>query len=377
MTNEMWSLVISIIGIAIFLVSLIIVFSRREPVLPAAEEPAAEELAAEEPAAPPTEPQLPPAPQPPQRGWHERLVDGLRKTRGQLVSGLEEFFLTKDEKLSRDNLMECLFELLINADVGVKTTDILVERVRERISGGHMPTLEETKRILKEEIAAILEKAAAASNGATIEKPNPEVCHVVVVVGVNGVGKTTTVGKLAFKAAQRGQTVAIGAADTFRAAAVEQLRIWAERAQAAFVKAEEGKDPASVAFEAVRQAKEESRQICLIDTAGRLHNREDLMRELAKIYRVIGKEIPTAPHEVLLVVDATTGQNAIQQARVFRDVVAISGLVLTKLDGTAKGGVAVAIAQEFGLPIRYIGVGETVEDLEPFTPSEFVDALFE
>jgi fused signal recognition particle receptor len=196
------------------------------------------------------------------------------------------------------------------------------------------------------------------------------------MVGVNGVGKTTTTGKLAFKARSRGLGVVVGAADTFRAAAVEQLAVWADRSGAKLVRLKEGSDPASVAYETVRLAKAEGLQLAIVDTAGRLHNRNDLMQELAKVRRVMGKEIPEAPHEVLLVVDATTGQNALQQARVFREISGVTGVVLTKLDGTAKGGVALAIVAELGLPIRYVGVGESVDDLELFRAEEFVDALF-
>jgi fused signal recognition particle receptor len=306
--------------------------------------------------------------------WQERLSQGLRRTHGQIFRALDEAFLSKDTKLTRDETLNTLFESLVQADVGVATAELLVECVREKLSTAESLTPANIRASLKTEILNLLNSANVPS--ATIES-SPHSPHVVLVVGVNGVGKTTTTGKLAYKAKERGQEVAIGAADTFRAAAVDQLRIWAERSQAAFVELKPGSDPASVAFESVKIAKTQSKKLCLIDTAGRLHNRNDLMAELAKIRRVMAKEIPDAPHEVLLVLDSTTGQNALQQARVFRDIVNITGLVLTKLDGTAKGGIAVAVVNELKIPIRYIGVGESVEDLEPFSASEFVDALFE
>jgi fused signal recognition particle receptor len=306
--------------------------------------------------------------------WHERLVSGLRRTHGQIFRSLDEILLSKDAKLSREDTLNTLFESLVQADVGVATSELLVQRVREKLPAAEDLNATTVRNLLKTEILALLNSTQPPS--ATIENTEKSP-HVVLVVGVNGVGKTTTTGKLAYKAKLRGIDVAIGAADTFRAAAVDQLRIWAERADAAFVELKPGSDPASVAFESVKVARAQNKKLCLVDTAGRLHNRADLMAELAKVRRVMAKEVPDAPHEVLLVLDATTGQNALQQARVFREIVNITGLVLTKLDGTAKGGIAIAVVNELKIPIRYIGVGESVEDLEPFSPSEFVDALFE
>ncbi len=315
-----------------------------------------------------------------QKKWFDRLKGGLRRTHSQIINGLDEFFTTKSDKVTRDQTLEHLFEILIQADIGVKTSDLLVEKVKSRLTKDDYSDPNKFKTILKEEIFNILSSTKANPKG-EIEKPmlslsENKVPHIVLMVGVNGVGKTTTTGKLAYKAHLRGQKVVIGAADTFRAAAIEQLSVWADRSKAHMIRLKEGADPASVAFETVKKASETNADVCLIDTAGRLQNRQDLMQELAKIGRVVAKENPDAPHEVLLVLDATTGQNALQQAKVFRDVVNITGLVLTKLDGTAKGGIAIAIAAELGLPIRYVGVGESVEDLEIFEAHEFVSALF-
>lgn len=312
--------------------------------------------------------------------WFVRLKGGLKKTRSQIVHGLDEFFTSKQDKASRAEALEMLFEILVQADVGVKTSEYLVDKVKNRINKDDYSDPKIFKNILREEIFTILTATKENPKG-VLENPlqslsEKKLPHVVLMVGVNGVGKTTTTGKLAYKAYLRGQKVVIGAADTFRAAAVEQLAVWAERSKADMIRLKEGSDPASVAYETVKKAFENEAGICLIDTAGRLQNRQDLMQELAKIGRVIAKENPDAPHEVLLVLDATTGQNALQQAKVFKEVVNITGLVLTKLDGTAKGGIAIAIASELGLPIRYVGVGESVEDLEIFEAHEFVNALF-
>jgi fused signal recognition particle receptor len=333
--------------------------------LPKSEEPVPiQEARPEQPEA--TAPQMP--------KWRERLVLGLKRTHGQIFRSLDEMLLSKDAKISRDETLETLFESLVQADTGVSTSEQLVNSVRSRLKAEDSLNSIAIRNILKEEILNILRSAKEPEF--SIES-NPHEPHVVLMVGVNGVGKTTTTGKLAYKAKLRNETVAIGAADTFRAAAVDQLRIWAERSNANFVELKEGSDPASVAFEAVKVARAQGAKLCLVDTAGRLHNRQDLMAELSKVKRVMSKEVPNAPHEVLLVLDATTGQNALQQARVFRDLVDITGLVLTKLDGTAKGGVAIAVVNELKIPIRYIGVGESVEDLQPFSAQEFVDALFE
>lgn len=306
--------------------------------------------------------------------WFERLKVGLTRTHSQMIKGLDEFFISKKDKITREETLEYLFELLIQADVGVRTSELLVERVKQRLTKIDLQDVQVFKSILKEEILSILNTTFENAKG-TIENIK-SVPHVVLLVGVNGVGKTTTTGKLAFKANEKGKKVIIGAADTFRAAAVEQLAIWAERSHAEMIQLKEGSDPASVAYETVKKSIENKADICLVDTAGRLQNRSDLMAELSKIGRVLSKDIKDAPHEVLLILDATTGQNALMQAKIFREVVQVTGLILTKLDGTAKGGIAIAIAAELGLPIRYIGVGETVEDLEIFNAQEFVNALF-
>lgn len=306
--------------------------------------------------------------------WLERLRVGLTRTHAQMVKGIDEFFLSHKDKLTREDTLEYLFELLIQADVGVKTSEMLVERVKNRLTKSDLQDAQSFKLILKEEILTILNTTFENAKG-TIESPK-SAPHVILLVGVNGVGKTTTTGKLAFKSSQQGKKVVIGAADTFRAAAVEQLSVWAQRSGAQMIQLKEGSDPASVAYESVKKSAEAQADVCLVDTAGRLQTRHDLMAELSKISRVLAKDVKEAPHEVLLVLDATTGQNALMQAKLFREAVQVTGLILTKLDGTAKGGIAIAIAAEMGLPIRYIGVGETVEDLEVFQAQEFVDALF-
>lgn len=306
--------------------------------------------------------------------WFQRLRVGLSQTHSKIIQNLDDFLLSKKDKLTREDTLEYLFELLIQADVGVSTSEILVERVKNRLEKDDFNNSEKFKSILKEEILLILNTSFENKNG-TLENPKHSP-HVVLMVGVNGAGKTTTTGKLAFKAHLQNKTVIIGAADTFRAAAVEQLAIWAERSKAEMIKLKEGSDPASVAYEAAKKAAEQNTNICLIDTAGRLQTRHDLMQELSKIARVTGKDIVDAPHEVLLVLDATTGQNALQQAKLFREAVNVTGVILTKLDGTAKGGIAIAISHELALPIRYVGVGETVDDLELFDANEFVNALF-
>lgn len=317
--------------------------------------------------------------------WFERLKGGLDRTRKQMLSGLDDLFSSKETRVQREVALETVFELLIRSDVGVKTTEHLVGAVKERLRSAELSHVADLKNALKEEMLAVFEKAeqsraAGCSLAARRFAGSP---HVVMVVGVNGVGKTTTTGKMAHLMCQDGARVVVGAADTFRAAAVEQLKVWAQRAGADCVTAAAGADPASVGFDAVKQSVQAAsagaqgqQVVCFVDTAGRLHNRKDLMEELSKVRRVMGKAHEGAPHEVLLVVDATTGQNAIQQARTFMEVVQVDGLVLTKLDGTAKGGVALAIAGDLGLPIRYVGVGEAVEDLQPFDASTFVEALF-
>jgi fused signal recognition particle receptor len=278
---------------------------------------------------------------------------------------------SQSEKASREAILDGMLEVLVRADVGIRTAELLIEKVRHELASSDLSDAQAVKDVLRREMLRLLRIGDEWSLLSTERRPT-----VVLMVGVNGVGKTTTSGKLAFKERQLGKSVIVGAADTFRAAAVDQLEEWARRAGAECVRLSEGADPASVAFECVKRAVAQQMDLCLIDTAGRLHNRQDLMQELAKIKRVTSRDVAGAPHEVLLVLDATTGQNALQQAKAFREIAGVTGLVLTKLDGTAKGGVAVALAHEMQIPIRYIGVGESVDDLQPFSADEFVDALF-
>ena len=297
-------------------------------------------------------------------GYFKRLKNRLSKTRRNLSDGFEKVFAGK-KKFDNDAL-EDLEELLITSDIGVQTTMALMER----ISKAKIADTSEVKQFLKEEILSILSTPSA---GQETKKSTP---HVILVVGVNGVGKTTTIGKIAASLKASGQKVLIAAADTFRAAAVEQLMIWAQKAGAEFVKHNENADPAAVAFDAVTAAKARGCDIVLIDTAGRLHTKVNLMEELKKIKRTVAKQIQGAPHEILLVLDATTGQNALSQARLFNEALTVTGLALTKLDGTAKGGIVIAICSSLNIPLQYIGIGEKVEDLRPFDAEQFIDALF-
>jgi fused signal recognition particle receptor len=298
------------------------------------------------------------------------LKDGLLKTREEgFISRLGRLFSGRTVDPS---LLAEVEEVLLTADIGVKTAARLAEGLEGELIRGSAADADKAWRILRGRTAAILETAQA-------EHPEPDrdhTPHVMLIVGVNGSGKTTTIGKLSWSLVRDGKKVAMVAGDTFRAAAVDQLEIWARRAEASFHKGAEGADPASVVFEGVKAARDEGADIILVDTAGRLHTKVNLVEELKKVKRVMGKIVPGAPHETYLVLDATTGQNAIQQALAFREAVDIDGLVLTKLDGTAKGGVVIGIVDQLGLPIRYVGVGERPEDLRPFDPAEFVDALF-
>ncbi len=297
-------------------------------------------------------------------GYFKRLKSRLSKTRRNFSDGFEKAFVGK-KKLDEDALEE-LEELLITSDIGVQTTMALMER----ISNAKVANAGEVQQILKEEILSILDAPPPVP---ATKKSTP---HVILVVGVNGVGKTTTIGKIAASFKASGKKVLIAAADTFRAAAVEQLMIWAQKADAEFVKHKENADPAAVAFDAVAAAKARGCDIVLIDTAGRLHTKVNLMAELKKIKRTVAKQIQGAPHEILLVLDATTGQNALSQAKLFNEALAVTGLALTKLDGTAKGGIAIAICSSLNIPLQYIGIGEKVEDLRPFDAEQFIDALF-
>jgi fused signal recognition particle receptor len=297
-------------------------------------------------------------------GYFKRLKSRLSKTRRNFSDGFEKAFVGK-KKLDEDALEE-LEELLITSDIGVQTTMALMER----ISNAKVANAGQVKQILKEEILSILGTPPPVP---ATKKSTP---HVILVVGVNGVGKTTTIGKIAASFQASGKKVLIAAADTFRAAAVEQLMIWAQKADAEFVKHKENADPAAVAFDAVAAAKARGCDIVLIDTAGRLHTKVNLMAELKKIKRTVAKQIQGAPHEILLVLDATTGQNALSQAKLFNEALAVTGLALTKLDGTAKGGIVIAICSSLNIPLHYIGIGEKVEDLRPFDAEQFIDALF-
>jgi fused signal recognition particle receptor len=299
------------------------------------------------------------------RGMFRRLRENMRKTRQALTSEIQA---TLFEDLS-DETWERLEEALIYADVGARTTAQVVEQLEREATGGTITGGEALTKRLTELLADI----ARTGDDHIDLRPNPT---VILVAGVNGTGKTTTVGKLAWHLSKElGRDVVLGAADTFRAAGVEQLELWAQRAGVRFVKGPPDADPGSVAYDTIAAARREGVDVAIIDTAGRLHTQDDLMAELAKVRRVIAKQIPEAPHETLLTVDATTGQNGLRQARLFSEAVAVSGLVLTKLDGTAKGGIALAIAHELGIPVKLIGVGEQLEDLRPFDAGEFARAL--
>jgi len=297
-------------------------------------------------------------------GYFKRLRKRLSKTRNSLSSGFDRVFAGK--KKIDDDVLEQLEELLITSDIGVQTTMELIKR----LSKAKVADVSEVKQILKDETLSILGSQAPVADEAQT-KP-----HVVLVVGVNGVGKTTTIGKIAASARASGKKVLIGAADTFRAAAVEQLAIWAERADAEFVRHRENADPAAVAFDAVAAATARGCDIVLIDTAGRLHTKVNLMEELKKIKRTVSKQLEGAPHEILLVLDATTGQNALSQAQLFDEALDLTGLALTKLDGTAKGGIVISICSSLNIPLQYIEVGEQIDDLRPFDAEQFIDALF-
>lgn len=303
------------------------------------------------------------------RGFLGRLRDRLAKTREGFVASVRGLFAGRTA--IDDELLEELEQVLIQADIGVDTTMTIIEDMRRLAREQRVSKPDEFVALLKDELTKTLEPGDHSLSFTTPSGP-----HVTLIAGVNGSGKTTTTGKIAAKLKAEGKSVMLGAADTFRAAAVEQLSIWSDRAGVPIIKHQDGSDPAAVAFDAADAAVSRSIDCLLIDTAGRLHTKVNLMEELKKVQRVIAKRIPGAPHEVLLVLDATTGQNALQQARVFTDALSVSGIVLTKLDGTAKGGIAVAIQKQLGIPIKLIGVGEGIDDLQPFNAREFVDALF-
>lgn len=305
--------------------------------------------------------------EPVKEGFFSKIKNGLKKTRENIMSGVENVlkgFTTIDEELYEE-----LEEALIMADIGVETSVEIIDRLRERVKSERVREVSEVKGLI---VGIISEMLKEDKSELILKKPS-----VILVIGVNGVGKTTTIGKLAGYYKGMGRTVILAAADTFRAAAIDQLEVWGERNDVPVIKHQENSDPAAVVFDAVQSAKAKNMDLLICDTAGRLHNKKNLMDELAKIFKVIAREYPDAQSEVFLVLDATTGQNALQQARLFKEAANITGLVLTKLDGTAKGGIIIAIKNELKLPVRFIGVGEGIDDLQPFDEDEFARALFE
>ena len=302
------------------------------------------------------------------KGFFKRLVSGLTKTRDNIVAGFDSIF--SGYSSIDEDFYEELEEILIMGDIGVNATTAIVERLKQQVKEKHIKEPSECKQLL---IDSIKQQMQVGETAYRFE----EETSVVLVIGVNGVGKTTTVGKLAGKLKEQGKKVVIAGADTFRAAAGDQLKEWADRSGVDMIGGTEGADPGSVVYDATAAAKARNADVLLVDTAGRLHNKKNLMNELGKINKILEKEYPQAYRETLVVLDATTGQNALAQAKEFSDVAKISGIVLTKMDGTAKGGIAVAIQAELGVPVKYIGVGETIDDLQKFDPDEFVNALFD
>lgn len=300
-------------------------------------------------------------------GFFDRLKNGLLKTKSLIVDKIDNVFkmFTKVD----EELFDELEELLISADIGVNTTEKILDELRESVIDNKIKEPE----AVKEELFSILRRMIGEHEPLDLStKPS-----VILVIGVNGVGKTTSIGKIANDLKSKGKKVVVAAADTFRAAAAEQLTVWCERAGVDIIKQAQGADPASVVFDAINAVKSRSADVLIIDTAGRLHNKKNLMDELAKIDRVIRRELPSAAKETLLVLDATTGQNAVYQAKEFKGASEITGLILTKLDGTAKGGIVISIREELGIPVKFIGVGEQIDDMKPFNASEFASALFE
>ncbi len=300
-------------------------------------------------------------------GFFSKIKEGLKKTRNAVVGQIDS--MLKSFKKIDEELFEELEELLVMGDVGVPTASKICNELRERVKKEGIKDPEEISKLLRETTADLL-RGDQELNMST--KPS-----IILIIGVNGVGKTTTIGKLAHDLKSKGKRVTLAAADTFRAAAIDQLQVWAERSGADIIKQNEGSDPAAVVFDAISSAKAKGSDVIICDTAGRLHNKKHLMDELAKINRIIDRELPDADKEVLLVLDATTGQNAVNQAVEFRKATGITGIVLTKLDGTAKGGVVLAIRDGLGIPVKYIGVGEQIDDLQPFDPDDFAKALFD
>jgi fused signal recognition particle receptor len=303
------------------------------------------------------------------KGFFERLKAGLALTRNAFIKNIDDILL--GERVISQKLFEELEETLIMADVGPAFTYELIEKMKEQAKRNELGDAEILRKVLRDTITDTLKK-----NEAPLHIPKNEL-FTIMVVGVNGTGKTTTIGKLANSLKKDGTSVILVAADTFRAAAIEQLEIWSQRVDAPLIKQKTGADPSAVVFDAIVAAKARKADAVIIDTAGRLHTKINLMEELKKMKRIIERELPGAPHEILLVLDATTGQNAVVQAKMFNDEIGVTGIILTKLDGTAKGGVIIGIARELNIPIRYIGIGERLDDLKIFKSAEFVDALFE
>ncbi|MBR7175053.1 MAG: signal recognition particle-docking protein FtsY [Clostridia bacterium] len=298
------------------------------------------------------------------KGLFARLREGLSKTRGNMTEKVDE--MVRDNRKIDEDFYEELEDILVMADCGLKATTVIIDELRIRVKKGNIKEAAEAREILKQIMVEQMD----------IPRPPLKWPMVMLMVGVNGVGKTTTIGKLALRFQSIGRKVMLCAGDTFRAAAAEQLTVWAERARVPIVKHEEGADPAAVVFDAIQSAKAQQADLLIVDTAGRLHNKKNLMDELNKMRRVIDREYPEADTRCILVLDATTGQNGLQQARAFKEVAEIGGIILTKLDGTAKGGIALAIRQELAVPVWYIGVGEGIDDLQPFNAKDFVEALF-
>ena len=302
------------------------------------------------------------------KGLFDKLKAGLAKTRDILLTDVDDLIL--GEKKIDQELFDELEEVLIRADIGPAFTYELIEKMKDQVKRKELSRADLLKKVLRDTMKEILTGQAAAL------KIPPEGIYTIMVVGVNGTGKTTTIGKIAYELKNRGEQVLLVAADTFRAAAIEQLEVWSNRAGTPLIKQRPNADPAAVVFDAIQAAKAGKGRILIVDTAGRLHTKLNLMEELKKMKRIVARELPGGPQEVLLVVDATTGQNGLVQAKMFKEEVGVTGIVLTKLDGTAKGGIVIRIAKELNIPIRYIGVGEGLEDLQPFDGNAFVEALF-
>ena len=302
------------------------------------------------------------------KGFFQRLKEGLFKTHEGLVSKIDELVAGKKE--IDEGLLAELEEILITSDIGVKTTQELLDNLTAKVQRKELEDADLLRQSLQEQIFQILSRQEKPLN---LEAARP---FIIMVIGVNGTGKTTTVGKIAQKFKAQGKSVLLVAADTFRAAAIEQLEIWGQRANCEVIKQKSGSDPSAVVFDALKAAKSRSSDVMIVDTAGRLHTKINLMEELKKVKRIVDREVPGAPHEILLVLDATTGQNAIAQAKMFNQSLGVTGIVLTKLDGTAKGGILIAISDELKIPLRYIGIGEKVDDLREFNARDFVEALF-